>query len=135
LFTANCYTVSELQLVRDTPEARLLIAEQGGRDSAVESFWQSKHSEEEGLERVRDMQTHPERYTAGRKQFLEALAQQPVVSLPKKTYLRDVQESTAKCYDDPLSSPTFRKVRVVSGPFRGSEGWTCGPTKPVLEVP
>src|SRR5690242_16795058 len=97
VFTASCRSVSELRLVRDTPEARRLIVEQGNRDGALEAFWKQPHSELEGLQRVNDMAGHPERYTVGRKQFLEALAQQPVVSLPTGTYLSDVQDSAAKC--------------------------------------
>jgi hypothetical protein len=134
-FTANCSTISELRIIRDTPEARRLILEQGNRDSVVDAFWKQPHSEAEGLQRVKDMWAYPERYTIGRKEFLKALAQEPAVSLSTGTYLADLETSAAKCYDQPLSTPTFRKVRVLSGPHRGAEGWTCGPTKPVIEVP
>jgi hypothetical protein len=53
------------------------------------------------------------------------------VSVETGTYLRDVRKSAVRCDDNPSSPQTFRLVQVVSGPNRGTVGWTCGPAKAI----
>ena len=85
------------------------------------------------FQRIGEEWNHAEPYIdTQRSQFLQTLANEPSVSLPKGTYLQDVETSKAKCFLDPSSTPTFFKVRVLSGRLKGKEGWTCGPTRAVF---
>ena len=131
--TSNCVTVSELLITLDSPTVRRLIIERGNQDAAVDEFWNQKHSDEEELQHIRDEKEHPEKYTAGRSEFLRAIIDEPSLTLPKGTYLLDIGTSKAKCFLD--GTPTFRKIRVNGGRLNGKEGWTCRPTRPVVEVP
>ena len=133
LLTSNCVTISDLRIALDSPTVHRLIVEQGNRDASVDEFWRQKHLEEEGLQHTIDRMEHSEKYTAGRSEFLRAIIGEPSLTLPKGTYLQDIETSKAKCFLD--GTPTFRKVRVAGGRLKGKEGWTCGPTRPLLEVP
>lgn len=125
---ANRVTVSELRIVLDSQEIHRLIADQVNRD-ATERRSPFHHT----FQRIGQEGSHAEPIiNIQRSQFLQALANEPSVSLPGGTYLQDIETSKAKCFLDPFSTPTFFKIRVLSGPFKGKEGWTCGPTRPVF---
>jgi hypothetical protein len=123
-------TVSELRIVLDSQDIHRLIADEGIRDAA-ERRVPFHHS----FQRIGEEWEHTETYAnSERSHFLKTIVNEPSVSLPDGTYLQNVEISKAKCFLDPVSTPTFFKVRVLSGPLKGKEGWTCGPTRPVLDI-
>lgn len=112
-------------LVQDNTMVERMLALQRIQDAEIEQFWKAKHSKEEGIQRVTDMQANPTHYTPGRKEFLSSMSQQPGVFIPEKTYLRLIEGSGAHCNANPLFTTTYIKVRITSGPLRGREGWAC----------
>jgi hypothetical protein len=125
---ANRVTVSELRIILDSQETQRLIADRVNRDAT-----EGRPPFHRTFQRSGEEWGHPEPYVnTHRSQFLQAFANEPSISLPEGIYLQNVETSKAKCFLDPFSTPTFFKVRVLSGRLKGKEGWTCGPTRPVF---
>ena len=59
-----------------------------------------------------------------RKDFLEAMARAPGIIVPEKTYCRILTTSKVHCASQ-FSTQVYLKVRITTGPYRGSEGWGC----------
>ena len=130
---------ADLRIVLDSPKVRHLLAERGKRDKAVDeavgAIWR-KAVEDREQRPILDIVQHPEKYTAGRSQDLQVIANEPSLTLPKGTYLWTSETSTdAKCNLDAVSTTVFEKVRVVSWRHHSKEGWTCGPARLLLSVP
>jgi hypothetical protein len=129
---------TDLRIVLDSPKVRRLLDDQSKLDEAADALNQRKLNEAGdalGVEIIGKMLKYPEKYTPGRSQFLQSMANEPSLDLPKGTYLWTSQKSNAKCFLDAVSSTVFEKVRVVSWHNHGREGWTCGPARPLLGVP
>ena len=113
-----------VRLIAPSPAVDSLLSRQRTQDEEVERFWREPHSKDEGIRRVQELQTNPERYYPGRSAFLLTMAQQPGESIPASSYLRLLESSEVKC-SKPLFTTTFIKVRVTSGPLVGRVGWVC----------
>jgi hypothetical protein len=124
----NSVADSGLHVVLDSPNVRRLLIEQGKPDKAGDTIWEAKKRP------IIDMLEHPEKYIAGRSQFLQKLANEPSLALPEGTYLWTSEKSTTKCNLDAVSTTVFEKVRVVGWRNHGKEGWTCGPARPLLNI-
>ena len=79
----------------------------------------------ESCPRLEELQKNEARYIPERVAFLDAMARQPGVLVPPSSYCRVVKRSPAKCTKDPHYAPTFVKVRITTGPSKGTEGWGC----------
>lgn len=112
------------RLIAPSPEVERLLSAQRPEDMKVEQFYHEKHSEQEGINRIEQIQRNPESLYPGRKDFLMAMAKQPAESVPANTYLRLLEDSHVKC-SDPICTAKFIKVRVTSGPLDGHVGWVC----------
>jgi len=129
---ANAVAASDLQVFKATVETRRLFGEEATRDVAMSTFWNRSNVDSWKHEEAGNEQAQLDRYAGGRKRFREVLGEQPFVSIKDGTYLREIQKSAVKCYDDPSSTATFLMVQVVNGSNRGTLGWTCGSTKPIV---
>jgi len=116
---------SHARLVDDNPEVERLLSVQKARDDEIAKFWREKHTNQEGVERIKDMLVNPEQYAPGRKEFLVAMSEQPGVFVPEKTYARLLQSSGAHCTPRPGYTTVYVKVRITTGAFMGREGWVC----------
>ena len=72
-----------------------------------------------------DMRAHPKRYMAERSKLIETMAQQAGILVTGEQYFRILEESPAGCADDPVTTSNYLRVRVSTGPSKGSEGWAC----------
>jgi len=124
---ANKVTVSDLRVILDSTRVRSLITSEGERDRTNPGQ----------VEWHPDVSQLREPYPGlGQTAFLLSLANEPSVLLPKDTYVQVlIWESGVRCFSDRTSTARLQEIRVVSGPLRGQEGWTCGPLRPVLDVP
>jgi hypothetical protein len=113
-----------VRLMAPSPAVDSLLSHQRTQDEEVGRFWREPHSKEEGIKRIEELQTNPERYYPGRSTFLLAMAQQPGESIPASSFLRLLEPSEVKC-SNPLFTTTFIKVRVTSGPLVDRVGWVC----------
>jgi hypothetical protein len=113
-----------VRLIVPSPVVDSLLSHQRIQDEEVERFWHEPHSKEEGIKRVQERQTNPERFYPGRGAFLLNMARQPSESIPARSYLRLLENSQVKC-SYPLYTATFIKVRVTSGPLDDRVGWVC----------
>jgi hypothetical protein len=125
LTTANCITIDDLRIVVDSPKVQTLLMDQGVVDRSIVQSQGSRQPPSASRGGRSDL----------RERFLHAFENEPSLVVPQGTYLKDVGQSDAKCFADSTSTPTFRKVRVLTGTHKGIEGWTCGPTRPVVPVP
>jgi len=75
--------------------------------------------------RLEESERNREHYIPERVAFLDAMATKPCVLVPPNSYCRVVQRSAAKCTKNPQYSSAFVKVRVSTGPSKGTEGWGC----------
>jgi hypothetical protein len=51
-------------LVQDNAEVERMLSLQRIQDAETEQFWRAKHSKEEGIQRVVDMQENPTRHSS-----------------------------------------------------------------------
>ena len=128
-FIPSSVADTNLRIVLDSAKVRRLLAGQGNLDNASDAASRTKQPP------IKDMLEHPEKYTAGRSQFLQTIASEPGLTLQKGTYLWTSEKSSAKCFLDAVSTAVFEKVRVVSWRNHGQEGWACGPVRPFVDVP
>jgi len=122
---ADSVTREGARLVNDTPNVRRLVAEQAAQDVEQLRFDRESHTRDEIIAHVDDMKRHPERFNRGRREFLDAMASQPGVLVPELSSLRTTEHSDARCHVWPLYDEVWVKVRVLSGPQKGREGWMC----------
>jgi len=119
-------TSEPTKVVIDSPEIRRLVSDQEGRQAEVDRFWREGHTSEEKNQRIRDMAKQPDYFPPGRKEFLEAMASAPSLTVPGKTRAKVVEISKARCLSDAFSTITFIRV-LISGkkPPGGTEVWLC----------
>jgi len=54
---------AQVLLAYDSSNVRRLLADENAREEEInESFWRSKHTEEDASKRIRDIEIHPDRY-------------------------------------------------------------------------
>lgn len=116
---------TQILLASDTPEIRQLIADENAREDEVRRFFREPHTQEEGIEHVKDMMRHPDQYPPGRTEFLKAMAQMPGLNVPGKSYCEIIERSKSTCGRFPLETATFVLVQVTTGPSHGQRGWVC----------
>lgn len=116
---------SAARLVQDSPDIERLLSIQRTRDAEGDTFWREKHSSESVTKRVENMRLNPERYAPGREAFLLAMSRSAALSVPGHTYARLVQQSGARCNLNPITTSSYVKVLITSGPLRGNQGWMC----------
>lgn len=112
------------RLIAPSPDVERLLSTQRSEDMKIERFWQEKHSKQEGIDRVEQIERNPESLYPGRKDFLSAMVKQPGESVPANIYLRMLEDSHVKC-SHPRYTTNFIKVRVTSGSLAGHIGWVC----------
>jgi len=115
----------QVRLLRDTPEVRKLIAEAAAREEPLRQLIAQDKTREQEADRVKDEYDHPEKYTAGRKEFLEAMEHQASVLVHGQARSDTYEQSMARCTMSVLQERYFIKIRVTDGPDRGVEGWIC----------
>ena len=79
----------------------------------------------ESCPRLEELERNREHCIPERVAFIDAMAKKPGVLAPPNSYCRVVQRSGAKCTKNPEYSSAFVKVRVSTGPSKGTEGWGC----------
>lgn len=123
--TFTIRTEYRLRLVSDSPEVRRLIADEEKRQIETEVFW-GEHSREEQLRHVRYLMEHPQDISPERRQFLDAMAAAPALSVQRKTRAKVLAVSKARCLRDGLSTTTFvRMLLAGKSPPGGAEVWVC----------
>jgi hypothetical protein len=112
--------------VVDSPEIRKLINEEEKRRDEADRFYRESHSSEERLQHTSDLIHHPDQMLPGHKDFLDAIANAPSITIPGKTRARVLEESKARCRPDGVSTITFVRF-VINGkkPPGGTEVWLC----------
>jgi hypothetical protein len=118
----------------DTAEARILISEQGNQDITQEQSL-AKLSPVNRNRRLADIMAHPDGYEQARGAFLAAMLRLPSAALDPGTYYEEIESSQAKCRNDAISTMVYVRVRILSGPLKGTAGWRCGGAEPVNELP
>ncbi len=64
-------------------------------------------------------------YIPERVAFLKQMGREPAVLVATKSYCRVLKRSSAICRPSPIENPAFVKVRITTGPSKGTEGWGC----------
>lgn len=115
-----------ISTVLDSPEIRKLISEEEKRRDQADRFLRESHSSEERLQHTRDLIEHPDQMLPGHKDFLDAMAKAPSITIPRKTRARVLEISKARCLPDAVSTVTFVRL-VISGkkPSGETEVWVC----------
>jgi len=78
------------------------------------------------LRRMGELLAHPDQMLPGHRDFLDAMAKAPSLTIPGKTRARVLEESKARCLPDGVSTVTFTRF-VINGkrPPGGTEVWLC----------
>jgi hypothetical protein len=111
-------------LIAVSPEVDHILSAEKTRHAQASQRVIIKGSKEASFEQVEKFLWDPELEYPGHGNFLAAMAQQPSLTIPPKSYLRILEDSKAKC-DNPRYTTNFIKVRVTSGPLEGRIGWVC----------
>jgi hypothetical protein len=126
MLNPNRQTVTRIstRLIAPSPDVDRLLSVQRVQDTKVEQYWHEKHSKQESIAVVVQIEMDPESLYPGRKKFLSAMANQSAEQVPGNTYIRVLDDSGVHC-SSPLYTTHFIKVRVTSGPLEGHIGWVC----------
>jgi hypothetical protein len=116
---------TEVRLVFDSPDVRLLIAAQERTDAAELRWLQGSQPHDERVHGVEDRRRHPQVYSPKLLPFIEAMAAKPGFAVRGGVACWLIESSRARCTPDPLDTQVYVKVRIVSGPNRDQEGWAC----------
>jgi hypothetical protein len=108
------------KLVADSPGVRKLLNEAAEHDATVKRSLKERPAEKQDL-LIQELQ----KPSAQRRQLLDAISGQTGVVVTGKQYFRELERSTAGCDIYPISSATYVRVRVSTGPSKGREGWAC----------
>jgi hypothetical protein len=79
----------------------------------------------EACHRLKELLRNGMEYIPERAAFLDAMAREPSIRVAANSYCRVVKRSTAKCCKAVQDTCTFVKLRVTTGPSKGTEGWGC----------
>jgi hypothetical protein len=115
-----------IRTVVDNPEIRKRISEEEKRRDEADRFLREKHSPEELNQHFSDLIHHPDQMLPGHKDFLDAMAKAPSITVPGKTRAQVLEESKARCLPDGVSTITFVRF-LINGkkPSGGTEVWLC----------
>ena len=102
-----------------------MIADEDAREEEVGRFFRTSHTMEEGVQHIKDMLEHPDRYPPGRTKFLEDMAALPGVFVPGGSYCNVVERSKSTCGRTPVETSTYLLIQVTTGRARGQQGWVC----------
>ncbi len=111
----------EVRLIRDSDRVQLLISQQSANQSRerteVDRYLkeQARILQQNNRYELEQLQKHPEVYIPERIAFLDAMALEPTIVVPPKSYCRVLQRSTAVCTRRPQENPYFVRVRITSG--------------------
>ena len=94
------------KVVCDSPEVRRLIAEEEKRQAEAESWFRNKTIDERRAH-IHELLLHPGQMLPGHREFLDAMSKAPAVPVPGKARGKVVQVSTARCWPDAFSGPTW----------------------------
>lgn len=115
-----------ISTVVDSPEIRKLISEEEKRRDEADRFSRESHSPEETIRHTRDLLEHPDQILPGHKDFLDAMAKAPSITIPGKTRARVLAISKARCRPDAVSTVTFVRFAISDKkPLGGTEVWVC----------
>jgi hypothetical protein len=113
-------------VVVDNPEIRKLISEEETRQDLADRFYREKHKEDEKLQHADDLIKHPDRVLLGHKEFVQAMAQVPAITVVRNARGRVLQISKARCLPDGTSTVTFIRMVVIGKKApAGTEVWVC----------
>ena len=84
-----------------------------------------KLTREQGFQLTGALLNHPGRYMVERNKLLDAMHRQPGVIVAGQQYFRVLEQTNARCGPGPTDTATFWRVRVITGPTKGAEGWAC----------
>ena len=115
---------SVTKLVTDSADVRRMLATAAERDEKMANS-RRRLSQGQRRELFYDMEFHPERYMVERKNLIVAMAAEPGRPVPGKQGFRILEQSPAGCANDPFTTSNYLRVRVLTGPSKGSEGWAC----------
>ena len=115
---------SVTKLVADSAEVRHLLAEAANRETETDRL-RRELPDQQLIQLTIDMREHPERYMVERRKLLDTMGRQPGVFVTGEQYFRILEQSPAGCADDPVTTSNYLRVRVTTGPSKGSEGWAC----------
>ena len=125
-------TGAATRIVQDSPAVRDLLVVEAVRDEQADRLLKErmrvrgKNPETNSPEEeVRFMLELTKTIGPGRRELLQAMALEPAVAIPQKSYARRIETSEARCVPMQLATATFIKIRITSGPYRGREGWVC----------
>jgi hypothetical protein len=110
--------------VADSPQVRRLLSEAANLEAEKHRSRQALPDPQQ-VQLTIDMRAHPKRYMAERSKLIETMAQQAGILVTGEQYFRILEESPAGCADDPVTTSNYLRVRVSTGPSKGSEGWAC----------
>lgn len=111
-------------LVSDSVQVRQLLADEARRDEQFSTSFLALSTEKRS-ELMGDMMYHPDPFMTERRRFLSDMARQPGHAVPGQQYFRILEQSKARCANDPISTVYYNRVRVTTGPFKGTGGWVC----------
>jgi hypothetical protein len=115
-----------ISAVRDSPDVRKLISEEERRQDEANRFYRESHTAEEKRQHGWNLLLHPDQMLPGHKEFLEAIAKVPSISVPGKTRAQVLEISKARCQPDGVSTVTFTRMLIVGkNPPGGTEVWVC----------
>jgi len=121
----------EVRLILDSERVQRLVSRQSANQARerteVDRYLkeQARIVQQNNRYGLEQLQKHPEVYIPERIAFLDAMALEPSVVVPPKSYCRVLQRSAAVCTRRPQENPYFVKVRITSGKNAGQEGWGC----------
>src|ERR1700691_2070787 len=99
--------------VVDSPDVRKLISEEERRRDEADRFYRENHTAEEKRQHAENLLHHPDQVLPGHKEFLEAMAKAPSISVPGKTRAQVLEISKARCLPDGVSTVTFTRMLIV----------------------
>jgi hypothetical protein len=60
-----------------------------------------------------------------RREFLNAMAASPSFEVPPRTHFHELELSEAICSHRLYQNPTYVKLMIKTGPYKGRIGWGC----------
>ena|SRR5712692_5204378 len=116
---------SEVRLISDTPDVRVLISSQEKADTAELRWLQGSQPYDERVRGVADRRRNPHKYAPTLTPFIKTMEAMSGIMVPGGTSCRVIERSQARCTPFPLDTFTYVKLRIVEGPKCGQEGWAC----------
>lgn len=85
--------------------------------------------------KLKELNSHPERYIGDRIAFVNAMRSASCTMVPANSYGEFLdQREGARCGAGLFQTSDYIKVRITSGPAKGTVGWGCAPSDIVRTV-